>query len=288
MKRTRAIRTNKWAVTVYLGLLLARYGAAEQFVELSVNLETVDFYYPDQARFSPADGGQFPGSTTNSQTLRCVVGADRWLIAGEPGTLCWNARVTFWFTGTNVVEHDVITSVPDDEKFAGGSFPPIGHRVTRVSDSTDGNPGRPVRAADLMSSPARTCWLAFCSGSFLKQPGRRVFPPRDLWKEFIIDSDSFPDETTVFKDGLGLPRTIKAFAKTNQVILEYQVRQSTNVLGWNFPLEFEMTQYNPAGTNGWKALSTAAGRVTAIGAGHNPEVPPDVFKYRQDRGRNQR
>jgi hypothetical protein len=74
---------------------------------------------------------------------------------------------------------------------------------------------------------------------------------------------------------LGLPQSIKQFANTNQTILQYQVHQSTNVLGWNFPLEFYLVQYNPDGTKGWKAHITTKGQVTAIVKGSKIAVPPE-------------
>jgi len=64
----------------------------------------------------------------------------------------------------------------------------------------------------------------------------------------------------------------------NQPIFQYQVRQSTNVLGWNFPLEFYGVQYLPTGTNNWKLHLTLKGRVTAIGISSKPEIPADTMK----------
>jgi len=49
--------------------------------------------------------------------------------------------------------------------------------------------------------------------------------------------------TSIFTKSLGLPRSVKLFTENNQPVFQYQVRQSTNVLGWNFPLEFYLVQY---------------------------------------------
>ena len=124
----------------------------------------------------------------------------------------------------------------------------------------------------------KICWLAFCSGSFLKREGRHIPLPSGLWKEYF-HADEFPDHTTTFNDGLGLPQSVTQYAKTNQTVLQYQVHQSTNLFGWNFPLQFFLVQYLPDRTNGWVAHLTAKGRVTAIGAGSKPEMPADVYKY---------
>jgi hypothetical protein len=56
------------------------------------------------------------------------------------------------------------------------------------------------------------------------------------------------------------------------------------VLGWNFPLEFYLVQYQPARlraktspdrprTNSWELQLTAKGRVTSIKEGTAPEIP---------------
>lgn len=66
-------------------------------------------------------------------------------------------------------------------------------------------------------------------------------------------------------------------------VLQYRVISSTNILGWHFPVEFNMAQYRPAplpespgvtvGTNGWELEFTARGKLTAIGMGTKPKIP---------------
>jgi hypothetical protein len=196
-------------------------------------------------------------------------------------------KVTRWFTGTNIIEHTLITkeTLAADAKKASqhSQFsmtpPPAGHRYTRIHESADGNPGRPGGVADLMGFdfPARVSWLAFCSGPFLKRDGRNIFPPSAMWKESNIVYSGWSDATEVFRDGLGLPKRINLVSTNGQSIFQYQVRQSTNVLGWNFPLEFYGVQYLPTGTNGWKLHMTLKGRVTGIHACAKPEIPAEVM-----------
>jgi hypothetical protein len=116
------------------------------------------------------------------------------------------------------------------------------------------------------------CWLALCSGPALKRTGRQLFPPSDLWKELLPAPAGFTDKTVLFEDGLGLPRSIELFTPKDQLIFQYQVRQTTSVLGWNFPLEFYGVQYRPSQTNGWEVQLTVKGRVTAIGVGAEATV----------------
>jgi hypothetical protein len=157
---------------------------------------------------------------------------------------------------------------------------PAGHKSTHIRESIDGNPGRPVRVADLMGFdlPATVSWLAFCSGSALKQEGRQIYPPSAFWKESSIVYSGWSDVTEVFKEGLGQPKSINLVSTNSQSIFQYQVRQSTNVLGWSFPLEFYGVQYLPTGTNSWKLHLTLKGRVTSIGPAKKPNIPAEVMK----------
>jgi hypothetical protein len=79
--------------------------------------------------------------------------------------------------------------------------------------------------------------------------------------------DGFKDQTSVFDDALGLPRSVELFTANQQTIFRYQVRQTTNVMGWTVPTEFYAIQYHPTATNGWQTHVTVKGRVTAIEIG---------------------
>jgi hypothetical protein len=136
-----------------------------------------------------------------------------------------------------------------------------------------------VRVSDLLHCQEKICWLGFCSGPALKRDGRRIPLPSDMWKEYFPDFSGTYDKTKVFEDGLGLPKHIEVFTEKGQLVFQYQVHQSTNVLGWNIPLEFYLVQYNPAPwprTNSWAVHLTAKGKVTVIGPGTKPEIPADV------------
>jgi hypothetical protein len=152
------------------------------------------------------------------------------------------------------------------------NIPSVGDQFTRVHRTDDGNPGRPIRAANLfLDASGMMTWLAFCSGPALKRPNRHIPAPSALWKQFF--SGEFKDESVVFDDSLGLPKSIKIFSKHGQLVFQYQVHQSTNVLGWDFPSEFYLVQYQRAGTNSFAIQLTAKGRVTAIKAGVEPKIP---------------
>jgi len=155
----------------------------------------------------------------------------------------------------------------------------IGKPITKIFESLDGNPGRPVRNMDLLSGPCtRICWLAFCSGGCLKREGCRIFPPSDIWKETVAaftNPSGFADQTAVFEDRLGLPRTVDLYTTNQQVVLQYRTLLTTNVLGWDFPLDFCLAQYRPVGRKGWELDLTANGKITAIGLGSEPPIPAE-------------
>jgi hypothetical protein len=244
-----------------LSLLLPLQCVAEQFVELTAEIEINDWSYwflADEQGLANALEAPSRSIFTRSGTVRCVVGTNTWQIEQAAGS--W--KRTYWFTRTNVIEQTVATNqIP----------------YTTVSDSADGNPGRPVRVADRMAfdMAGRVCWLAFCSGPALKREGRQIYPPSDFWKESSLVWSGWSDKTTVFEDNLGLPKSIRLSTTNNQCVVQYQARQTTNVLGWNFPREFYLVQYRsgwPA-TNSWELQLTAKGRVTAIGIGTQPQIP---------------
>jgi hypothetical protein len=203
-----------------------------------------------------------------------------WLMEGN---FSRNARVTYRFTGTKIIEDSVITD-PIPQEFLErvkqpgmihlGS-PAIGSRNTRMVESADGNPGRTVRQQDQLSMVPRIAWLAFCSGPCLRREGRTIFPPSSLWKE-LVSASSFKDRTVVFDDPLGLPKVMELFTTDRQPVMQYRVVNSTNILGWDLPLEFYLVQYRPApvpelkwvpaGTNGWELEFMARGTVKTVAA----------------------
>jgi hypothetical protein len=284
MKKELAVQARRWAFMICV--LLPLLCGAAQFVELTAEVEINDWdywFFCDRIGKYPGQEG-VPSIFSQIQTRRCVVGKDTWMIESELPRV----KVSWWFTGTNIIEYTVVTKetpeavlkkVNEAGRIAVTALPK-GYRYARAYESVDGNPGRPVRVADLMVSDtaAGVSWLAFCSGPALKRAGRQIFPPSGFWKESSIPEWGWRDVTEVFQDGLGSPKSINLVSTNNQSIFRYQVRQTTNVVGWNFPLEFYGVQYQPTGTNNWKLHLTLRGRVTGIGVGSRPEIPEDVMK----------
>jgi len=256
------------------------FAPAAQFVELKAEIEINNWSYWFFADARELAGGEPSKSVfTKSTEVRFLVGTNSWMMEGD---FYSNASVTRWFTGTNII--DVINHYANSNPASNVNFPvvltqPGWEKTTRVRESADGNPGRPVLVADLMDVRGKIGWLAFCSGPALKIPGRQVFPPDDLWKERCACSGNFNDKTVVFEDSLGLPKSMEIFTEKGQLILQYQIRQLVNVLGWHFPLEFYLVQYGPPHwprTNSWEVEFTAKGKISSINVGAPPFIAPNV------------
>jgi hypothetical protein len=195
-----------------------------------------------------------PSAHTQTWTTHCVVGTNTWLIEGNFSP---NKKETWWLAGTNFIVQTV---------------PQVGEPSVKILESIDGNPIKQFRGP-----PINFPWLAFCSGPFLKREGRRILP-----RAF-----DYPDTTTVFEDDLGLPRSVELYATNNQPVYQYRVSGSTNVLGWNFPLEFHVAQYRPRGTNAgaWELVLTASGKVTSISLEPNHKCPASLGRLLRNKAR---
>jgi hypothetical protein len=276
MNKLHRARILKWVAL--LCLLFPLNGNAGQFVDLTAEIETFDWsyhFFVDGIHGPTNSESDVPSLFRKNQKIHCVVGTNSWFMECADGSWLVNGKVQYWFTGTNIINNYQLTKKYTD---SGGDVIPAGHQNADFYDSLDGNPGRPVNVKDLMLLQQEIPWLAFCSGPALKIKGRQLYPPSDMWKETTYAPHGFSDRTMTFKDDFGLPISMELFAQSSQPVFQYQVHQTTNVLGWNFPLEFYMVQYEPAGTNGWVASFTARGRITAIGPGTQPQIPKSVLK----------
>lgn len=258
----------KWLMLLLFALLPAQFAIA-QFADLKAEIQVSDW--------------QIKRLNTWTTSVHCVVGTNSWQMEGD---FSRNASVSYWFTGTNIIEENVVTKdLSEDVKdinrpgFPYVTAPAIGTRSKRYYESIDGNPGRTVRNLDQLTMVARVGWLAFCSGPALRREGRQIFPPSDLWKELVC-TDHFVDRTTTFQDSLGLPETMDLYTTNSQMVVQYRATSSTNIMGWQFPLAFELVQYRPApvpgfphiteGTNGWELQFIAKGKVDAVNIGTAP------------------
>jgi hypothetical protein len=280
---------NRSKLTLWLSLLSALTGKAGQFVDLTAEIETIEWSYhflddkPDPLGKPKWSSGSI---FEKAQKIHCIIGTNSWFMeCGDDG---WyqGGKAQIWFTGTNVVTaYEITRNFTNDQ---GDVYLP-GFKSVEISDAFDGNPGRPVNVRNFVLSEQFVPWIALCSGPVLKMKDRHIYPPWDLWKETGPAPKVFTDKTTVFADCLGLPISMTLFASTTQPVFQYQAHQSTNVLGWNFPLEFYMVQYEPDfghyGITNWLIAYTARGRIKSIGPGKKFEVPAEILKAGRSAGR---
>jgi hypothetical protein len=254
--------------------------------------------------------------SSDTRKVHVVVGTNSWRMDGD---LCSNCEMTYWFTGDRIIQHSKVTKMPPTEgleltEAEKGRL--LGTETTKAYECSDGNPSlsRSAGESDRLDLLGRVAWLAFCSGSYLQREGRQVFPTSDLWKE-LIQANAFTDLTIRFKDDFGLPSRMDLYTTNSlptlmyatnsslvgrypanssnvQPVLQYRILGSTNILGWNFPLEFKVIQYRPAlpgsrarkiivGTNGWEIQFTATGKVSTIGAVARSPIPEYFIKGRR-------
>jgi RNA polymerase sigma factor (sigma-70 family) len=152
---------------------------------------------------------------------------------------------------------------------------PIGAGPMRIKPFDNMQPHPPTVSIHPVSNgrpwggePVNIPWLAFCSGNYLKQPGR-VVPLPVFYILHAAGANGCSDRTETFDDELGLPKTVDLFTSSalyrssvlewNRINLlhlptnsslpdgllkfHYAVTASTNYLGWNFPISFEYTEY---------------------------------------------
>lgn len=195
-----------------------------------------------------------------SQSVHCVVGTNLWYITGN---LSGNANITLLFTGTNIFELDVLNKGFTAGKSWTNSWPSDGV----VSNGIGNLP-----------------WLAFCSGPYLKQ--RVPVIPLPAPSGYFRDNVSY-DRRQVFNDELGLPSSVDFFLPRkspggSKILYSpdgvYRVVESTNFLGWTFPLKFEVRQSTGPGGGDGVAIYDGAeliivGHVTSIQQGRMPSIP---------------
>jgi len=256
-----------------LGWLLPVSGEAEPLIDLTAELDGTDwgymFFYDGTHGPASANAGT-PRLYDRSAKVHCVVGTNRWFMESLNEEWAWNSKVQIWFTGTNIVKYDEIIKPYTDGT---GCLHPVGEHHVKVLQSCDGNPARPIKVVDLLDLGQQIPWVAFCSGSVLRESGHRLNPPWGMWKNMIAAPHGFSDQATVYHDAFGLPINLKLVGETSQPIFQYQVHETTNVMGLNFPQQFYMVQYEPDDTNGWVTAFTARGRITAIRPGKMPPMP---------------
>jgi hypothetical protein len=234
-------------------LLLLCSAQAAQFVEVEATIDVTGW------RFQEETG--LPLKSSRNYSVRCVVGTNTWLVENRATN---GVSTSTWFVDGKIVRLNSYgqETISDDSGFTGGRR---GMRSANYAVSEDGYPSGDAS----LNLP----WFAFCSGPYLKRPGRSVPLPAPAASRAAF---GFRDETKAFLDSLGLPERVDLFTGKRQTKCEYRVQQSTNVLGWNIPTAFTVLQNEPDQFDQWHRQLTATGRVTVIRPATSPDLPADI------------
>jgi hypothetical protein len=275
-------------------LLLASLSArGQQFVEITAAIDLLCYRADDPNGLAKA--------TPRTISVVCITSTSEWRIEDD-----WvRESVARWhFDGTNVYNSLQATKpMPEEmrELIARTShFAEVPFEVARsnltinVWPSRDGHP--------LGDMGVNISWLAFCSGPYLRREGRLVPLPVETLRH-TRDRFAYTDKTEVFRDSLGLPRTLDLYLsrslfltsendfdkeysfgdrytewtkKTAQTLDEgahmfhYEVLETTHFLGWSFPSRFAFFQngrkFEQNGNWAWRGT----GKVTSIRAVSRP------------------
>lgn len=226
---------------------------ASQFVEIEASLEITQWRYQEDTGLA----------LRNSQTssVHCVVSTNVWLIETQSRA---NAVESTWFLHGKIIR--LLTTTRDSFSEEPGYAPNRrGARTASILPAPDGYPGGEM----IVNIP----WFAFCSGTFLRHSTRGVPLPAAAPNRTAF---GFTNETTFFSDDFGLPRRA-GFYVNKQLKCDYAVQQTTNVLGWNFPVSFTVTRNEPDAFGKWNRDLTVTGRITSIRAAPEFTVPKELI-----------
>jgi hypothetical protein len=234
-------------------LLLSVSARAAQFVEVAAEIEITTWRYQEETGL--------PLKKSRTYPVRCVVGTNMWLIENHSRT---NVTESVWFVDGKIVRQTTYNQESTADEPVYRTFR-RGPRTAGIVAAPDGYP-----SGDLFLNLP---WFVFCSGPYLARPGRSVPLPTPGQDRAAF---GFAGETTCFTDSLGLPKRAAFYTTKRQLKCDYQVQQSTNVLGWNFPTTFTVVQNEPDALDQWHKQLAISARVTAIRPAQNVELSEEM------------
>ncbi len=250
---------------------------SERYVEISALIESVHFESDQTNR--PIQN--------NPIHIVCVVGKNEWRIDNDYSQ---NSLIHRYYDGTNVFDSSELIKPAAKETtdlfFEKFGVAPVPFEIAKSNIQIN---IRPIKGGHPFGDEGVNLpWLAFCSGTYLKEKGRVIPPPvGDLPISF--DAYAYSDKTILFKDDFGLPKSVDLYTSDslfaaslddfnelrgkkiknrkgfgdNLIKFHYEVSESTNFLGWNFPLKFDFFQKNI--DNGiWYVGYQGSGKILSI------------------------
>ena len=222
-------------------------------VEITAEIEIIRWQYHEETGLPLKQRQLLP--------IRAVISTRDWLLERQPST---NVIEHVWFTRGHVLRQTSYRRATYGEDEDSTPARRYGRNVS-VTESHEGHPG---------GNWATTLpWFAYLSGNFLNTTNRRVPLPTADVDEMAF---GFVEKITRFDDALGLPRRATFHTDAGQLKLDYQVTQSTNVLGWNLPAQFTATQSTPDRFGKWNRQLTATGRLLTAQPAPAPALPADI------------
>lgn len=302
-------RTALWMLCAFASLIQAWSAPSEpQFLRITAEIDLITY----SNSFTAAPGIE----SMRTFPLTCIVGAKEWRIDEE---FVSHSMRTWCFDGTNVYERTQLKDSWTASTSVGGM--PLTSKLlaqarsnvtVTISPSQDGHP--------LGHLGVNIAWLAFCSGSYLKQPGCDLPMPAD---EIRVDPLAFAyaDSVQVFDDPLGLPKTVELRASSGRywnfsnattrglrypairdpqralgmpegaLVFRYVVETTTNFAGRILPLRFTYTRFEFDGEGNPSPFIGGIGRVLSVTQTPRPEpvfLPNrehTIIDYRLENGR---
>ncbi len=235
--------------------------SAAQFVEVTATIETVNWHYQEETGL--------PLKNRRTHSIRCVVGKDLWLIENLSRT---NITESTWLVNSLLIRQTRYNDGSDSTAETTGfrTFRRTARPVAVIE--VDGYPGSDL----LVNLP----WFAFCSGPYLQRSTRGVPLPTAAPNRPVF---GFTNETIIFPDSFGLPRNASFYVAPRQLKCRYEVQQSTNILGWNFPTAFTVVQNEPDRFGKWNRDLSVDGRVTSIRPVPKLELPEEILDRLESR-----
>jgi hypothetical protein len=257
-RRWRVIALGFLALCVGFPLNLSSSNA-EPLLHISAKFET--------GTYSPLSNTTPAWSRTFS--VECLIATNgTWRISN---TFLVNGEQVWVFDGTNVYDFNRMVSPPSSNALQRARLKGFGvvpfeiaksNTTTTIDEALDGCP--------LGDTGVNLPWLAFCSGNYLKKPGRKILYPVSHLHN-APDAFGYDDKTDVFNDELSLPKHLELYYSRelykqstlrfqqahflrnrlppppiadHTLKFRYDVIESTNVAGWHIPTKFEYVQFD--------------------------------------------
>ena len=277
--------------------------SARPYVRIEGKIETVSY-------LAAAPGRSARAARRNIRFV-CIAGTNQWRIDND---FADGAEVKWWFDGTNVYNaiHPIKPPSSDMTSKAakfGLAMAPFQVAKSNLTVTIRTSPfGLPLGNVGV-----NIPWLAFCSGTYLKQRDR-IIPVPVATLANAPDGFGYSDKTQTFEDALALPRTVDLFTSRSLYVksvtnfaekelhrkidvnpqafrdgilkFHYVVLEWTNFMGWTLPVKFEYLQYEPGENGDFVARYGGTGEVASVrasgipGTVFDPSLQQTIVDYR--------